>query len=173
MRSILFFVLAAAAASAQAQSWHLGEFQGTLTEEAATVHWSVSCKRGQKCAIVARETGAPGAQSTSRATAVPVGVEPAVANNTLDTARRAVAAKPDWYKDPQLGATLAAVRDVLESRVKFGECLQLDSFQLCTLSNDPRGTRSLMLLYATMQPSCAGDTQPFCNYALQPLSRVR
>lgn len=173
MRSILtLFILAAGAATAQAQSWHLGEFQGTLTEEAATVHWSVSCKRGQKCAVVAKETAAPGAQSTSRAAAAPVGVDPAVANETLEAARRAVAARPDWYKDMELGPMLLAVRDLLETRVRFSECLQLDTFQLCTLTSDPRGTKSVALLYATMSPSCTA-AQPFCNHALQPLARVR
>ena len=172
-KALIGLAVAVCAAPALAEPWFVGEFRGKKAETAADLQMSVICASNEACVVLATRLGGQPAPAGIPIKAPPKSLDTAIPNNNWETTRDAAASKPAWYEHASFGPILAPLRSLLQSPARFAKCVDLDGtayLALCSLSTDPEGTRSVVLLLSTMNGSCGSI--PFCAYYFLPLERV-
>jgi hypothetical protein len=164
-------VLAGCAAAPPSSPWYLGEFR--VPKSNGNPEMLVTCKPNEKCAVLMGLRDGP-LTPVEIPMKPPIALDPTIPNNNFATTRRAVAENPRLYEDQSFGPMLTPLRSMLDTGAKFAHCVDLDGtayLALCSLSSDPRGEKSIVLLMSTMNGACG--TMPFCAYYFMPLSRTK
>lgn len=149
--------------------WFVGKFSGYFPSKNGTGRWSLKCAMGEECLLT---MSAPNSLPQSIPMRVPIRREVIIPNNNLGGAREAVRERPELYEDKTEGPMLVPLRDLLSSRSTFERCVDIATggdVSLCSLTTDPRASKSLVLLIGTMKGSCGNS--PFCAYYFQVLIR--
>lgn len=163
--------LVACAARGPVGPWHVGEFRAPKSN--GLPEMVVTCRPNEACAVAMARASGQLVPVEIPIKGPPKPLDVAIPNNNLAVTRKAATHKPDWYKDPSFGPMLTPLRPVLDANATFTECVDLDGtgyLAMCSLSPDPRGEKSVMLLMTTMNGACG--TLPFCAYYFVPLARV-
>lgn len=157
------------------EGWYIGTFRAEWTQGDNVTEFMVNCVNLSTCEV-AIQPDAPKPQQPIRKVSLQVrriGDQlEQVVNNNLDTARSAVKRDPSLYSHPDLGALLRALRPLLESGKRLGQCVDLsrDSDQSLVFCR-PTGSEPSMpvLLLTTMNSACVSSL-PFCAYYFVPMS---